>query len=360
MRVRCTPECIRPLCVNVRQTRAENNILVQMALSPSQLNEVGDDILQAHVDTVLNSLRDSTAPSIPRTSQFITADVLLRLHNIIAEVRRQGHACAGWTKQAVLARVVGAFTGVKVNRADAEYIGNAQDYYLKNYTKMLTKARKAEAKARSRSEKLGREPPPGCGDRVSELKLQLYKCKFGGVPRNVNVGGGHEPVAQQPVPWRTVRHADEVNIELQQHIIQLKEQVADHGRAMRHNFHILEQRNMKQAAARTADAKADARASKQRAEAAYAELEQAKSATESAENQAKRWKQKATESGKKVVRSEREMQAAENMVLCLQGQLVRALSEAEVESRKRKQSVRLYYEYKAGRGVAYRNQGRKG
>lgn len=169
---------------------------------------------------------------------------------------------------------------------------------------------------------------------MSALKIQLYKCKFGGVPRNVIVGEGDERVAQQPVPWRTVRHADKVNIELQQHIIELKERVADRDRETRHNFHIHEQRNLEEAATRTADAKAEARAAKQRAEAAYAELEEAKSTAESAENQARRWKQKATESQHKLVRSEREMQAAENMVLCLQGQLVCALSEAEVESRR--------------------------
>lgn len=174
-----------------------------MQWTPSQLNQIKDDVLQAHVNAILNTLGDVNAQSPPRTSTFLTADILLRLHNIVATARRNGHLCAGWTKQAVLARVVGAFTGVRVSRADAEYIGNAQDYFLKGYVKQLTKAQRAEARAISRALKASKEPPSS--DRVAELKQQVYKCKYGGVPRTFVVcDGGSEnrrqTEPQQPVP----------------------------------------------------------------------------------------------------------------------------------------------------------------
>lgn len=137
---------------------------------------------------------------------------------------------------------------------------------------------------------------------------------------------------------RTVRHADEVNLDLQKRIIQLSERVGERDREMRYNMSISEQTRVDEASIRAAEAQAAAKAAKERADAALLELAEAKSFAESAEHQAKRWKQKATDSKNQCVRSEREVEAAENMVLCLQGQLVHALSEAEVESRKRKQA----------------------
>lgn len=131
----------------------------------------------------------------------------------MAEARRQGHACGGWSKQAALAKVVAAFTGVHVCKAEAEYIGNAQDYFLKDYVKQLKKAVKSESRAVCRARQAGRALSHTHGSRVCELKLQVYKCKFGGVPRNVvlldgskNPAGPAQP--NEPVPWRTLHFAE--------------------------------------------------------------------------------------------------------------------------------------------------------
>lgn len=112
----------------------------RMTLNVDELNELSDEALRAHVEGVLRSLRDSSAPPMPQVAPFITNHVLLRLHNLVVSVRASSQVCPGWSKQALLAYVVGVFTGVRVSKSDAEYIGNAQDYFLRDYVKQVSKA----------------------------------------------------------------------------------------------------------------------------------------------------------------------------------------------------------------------------
>lgn len=112
-----------------------------VVFSPSTLNGLSEEVLRAHVALVLNSLAAEQHPKIPKFAPFVTASVLMRLHNLVADAKRNEN-CLGWTKQALLARVVGCFTGITIKRSDAEYIGNAQDYYLRDYQRRLAKALK--------------------------------------------------------------------------------------------------------------------------------------------------------------------------------------------------------------------------
>lgn len=146
--------------------------------------------------------------------------MLLLLHNFVVKLR-QLHDCVGWTKQALLARVVGCFTGIKLRASDAEYIGNAQDYYLRDYVRLMTKAHKSQRMARSRAEKLSKQLPPHFDARVKELEQRIYTCKFGGVPRNLVVGGAAQ-IGREAVPFRKVQDVNEVNLQLQREIQVLK------------------------------------------------------------------------------------------------------------------------------------------
>lgn len=204
---------------------------------------MGDDELDQHVQAVLDHLNDpASGRRWKKVAPFITADVLMRFHNLVASARRAQNRCGGWTKQATLARVVGCFTGIDVKMSDAEYIGNAQDYYLKQYTKMLSKANHADTMRVHRAKKSGRDLPAASdananrSSRVHELKTQIYKCKFGGVPRNIIFERDAENI-----PVRKYEHADVVNQRLQKEILSLKQSHVDKPevREMRHNLNAL-------------------------------------------------------------------------------------------------------------------------
>lgn len=197
-----------------------------MDRTPAELNQMSEEDLRAHVDGVLLTLREQNAPPVPKVATFITADVLLRIHNLVVSARsKDSNSSGGWSKQSTLAHVVGIFTGVKLARSDAEYIGNAQDYFLRGYVKQLRKAEQAQIRAARRAIQAGRQAQPSDAamNRVSQLKLQIYRCKFGGVPRNVVATSGEDPIHKQAVPVRAVYDAHERNLQLLQEIIKLKE-----------------------------------------------------------------------------------------------------------------------------------------
>lgn len=200
--------------------------------SPAELNSIGDDALLAHVTRVLLCLNDPSARKIPPVATFITADVLLRLHNLTVARCRETNHNNGWSKHSTLARVVGSFTGVFIRQCDGDFIGNAQDYFLRDYVKKTAKARNTE------SQKAGKEVSNNVGARLNALKEEVYKCKFGGVPRNVIVASNATPIHVQPVPVRRIQHVDEINLQLQQEVIKLK-QDSEQERDMRHNLNAL-------------------------------------------------------------------------------------------------------------------------
>lgn len=207
-----------------------------MVLSPVELNAMGDDELCQHVEAVIEELNNPNSErKWFKKSPFVTADILMRLHNFVALARRRNNdRCGGWSKQATLARVVGCFTGISIQQSDAEYIGNAEDYFLHNYSKNLKKAASADKMQAHRARKAGTQLPTSHGHRESQLKLQIYTCKFGGVPRNI--------ISRDPetIPVRRFEHADEVNRQLQEEIIKLKqEDEKGRGRDMQHNLNAL-------------------------------------------------------------------------------------------------------------------------
>lgn len=205
--------------------------------NPSQMNKISDELLRTHVAAVLCALDGSIAP-VPRIASFITAGVLLRLHNILVRERLNGDRCSGWSKQATLARVVGCFTGVTIDKGNAEYIGNAQDTFLRDYTQAMKKAEKAERKAQLRARKAGREV--AVCSRSTHMAEQIYKCKYGGVPRCVLFGEStRDSIHPETVPWRNVQHADAMNLKLQNEISGLKEQLCARDRENHHNINAL-------------------------------------------------------------------------------------------------------------------------
>lgn len=205
-------------------------------MTPMDVHAISEDDLREHVNSVLAQLNDPTAATrIAKIAPFITAGVLMRLHNLVVEARQNNNLCGGWSKQATLARVVGCFTGVHMKQSDAEYIGNAQDYFLSHHAKGMSKAISAQRMRESRARRSGKPLPVDHESRVLELQLQLYKCKFGGVPRSL--------ISRDPerVPFRTIEHADDVNRQLQQQVVDLKEsqQYGQQKREMQHNLNAL-------------------------------------------------------------------------------------------------------------------------
>lgn len=279
-----------------------------MIQTANELNQISEDDLRAHVDAVLLTLRDENAPAVLAVAPFITAHVLLQLHNLVAGARKLDiQASAGWSKQATLALVVGTFTGVKLARSDAEYIGNAQDYFLRDYMKHLSKAEKSEARATRRAALAGRMVRFGdAGEsRAEQLKLQLYKCKFGGVPRHVLAS--HTPIHKQAVPVRrAIYDASKENLQLKQQINELKEAHAIQ-RDMNYNLQQL-----------------CAAVEQERAQRKRAEVDAAEVASRAEEAQAQTASKAAAEvhACKRQVReAEKNLEQARARVLCLGSQI---------------------------------------
>ncbi|KAL3902599.1 MAG: hypothetical protein SGPRY_011999 [Prymnesium sp.] len=60
----------------------------QMAQTPSELNKMMcDDALSERVDAFLRGLEDYDPPELPPIAPFITAEVMLRIHNLVARAR---------------------------------------------------------------------------------------------------------------------------------------------------------------------------------------------------------------------------------------------------------------------------------
>lgn len=192
--------------------------------TPSELNCMTDDALRLHVNRVIRSLNDNpvtpNTSDVPRIAEFVTVDVLLRLHNLVIDARNQLDRCGGWSKQETLAQVVACFTGLSLRRSDAEYVGNAQDSFLHHHLKELKRARNADSQQMSRARKRGIDVQP---TRAKELMERVFQCRFGSVPRLLDTSRFQLPVNIQPVPTRRVlTEVIEVNTLLQRDIERLK------------------------------------------------------------------------------------------------------------------------------------------
>lgn len=290
--------------------------------TPSELNKISEDELRAHVTAVMRNSSDPTQNLPLARAQFITADVMRRLHNILIETRLNNQNWGNWSKQAAFAKIVATFTGINLQREDAEYIGNAEFTYLRDFGKALAKAASAQRSLRYRALKSGRQVPDEFDHKITELKEQIFRCKFGGVPRNVIVPRGKPglPILRQAVPVQRVEHADDANLHLQQRIIDLQEQKS-HERDMMLNL---------QALCHAVDREHRARedAERQAAERALA-LDDAAARAASEVQQLK----------KRIFMAEKETNNAKGQVLRLQSQLGNAYVDAS-HAAEREQQVR--------------------
>ena len=119
-----------------------------MVQTAAELNNLSDPALRDRVLGAIQRISDPSAPELPAVARFVTAQVLLRLHNCVVEALQNGSRAAGWNKQSTLAAVVASFTGNKLKKENAEYIGNAQDRFCASHLKQLKKAMDAARKAR--------------------------------------------------------------------------------------------------------------------------------------------------------------------------------------------------------------------
>ena len=99
-------------------------------VTPKSLNEMPDEGangLFARIDAVLATADAADADARPRVAPFVTKALALRVHNRIADLRKQG-ACA-LSKQAALALVVLDLVGVVLpgNIGEIEQIGDRWD-----------------------------------------------------------------------------------------------------------------------------------------------------------------------------------------------------------------------------------------
>lgn len=109
---------------------------------------------------------------LPKKAPSMTAKMLIRLHNI---VHTSPNGCS-WSKQTCLAIVVAIFTGVPLKSKDeAEYIGNAQDAYLRHHCQALKKAKQAKSTAARKARKAGRKLPSSShhDERIAELEERV-------------------------------------------------------------------------------------------------------------------------------------------------------------------------------------------
>mmetsp|Transcript_10045 Transcript_10045/g.24237 ORF Transcript_10045/g.24237 Transcript_10045/m.24237 type:complete len:582 (-) Transcript_10045:1049-2794(-) len=212
-----------------------------MASSPAELNAKTEDDLVALVTAVLQGLNEGkNFPSVTPVAPFVTSGVLLRLHNIVQDMRRGGDKCGGWSKHATLGMVVASFTGVRLRISDAEYIGNAQDNFLLWYIKDLKKARISDRQDAFKARKKGVAPPQP--SRADALSQRVYQCRFGGVPRDPVLASSSStsmPVHKQAVPARRVEDVAELNVQLQQELTALKQEEIRNERDRQHTMNAL-------------------------------------------------------------------------------------------------------------------------
>lgn len=208
------------------------------AVTPAELNKMTDDALNAHVSRVLHALNagDDRVAGVPCVAPFVTADVLLRLHNLVTTARNNGDTCGGWCKQAAVAKVVASFTGVMLKRADAEFVGNAQDSFLHQYRKELSRARNSDSQEVSRARKKGLDKQPM---RAAQQMQRVYQCRFGGVPRMACEESSRMPFRKLPVPVKNILPVAQVNLQLQDQIIKLQQEKDDCLREARENLSTL-------------------------------------------------------------------------------------------------------------------------
>lgn len=208
------------------------------AITPAELNKMTDDVLNEHVRRVLCALNagDDRATGVSCVAPFVTADVLLRLHNLVTTARNNGDKCGGWCKQAALAKVVASFTGVMLKRADAEFVGNAQDSFLHQYRKDLSRARNSDSQELSRARKKGLEKQPM---RAAQQMQRIYQCRFGGVPRIACQESSRMPLKKLPVPIKNILPVAQANLELRDQIIKLQQEKDECVREARDNLSTL-------------------------------------------------------------------------------------------------------------------------
>ena len=168
-------------------------------ISPLELNQVDDDELQKWIGCVLERLPEnysqSGSQSSPRSqpvAPFMTLGIIQRLHAIISQKRGRSESI-NW--QELLALVVASMTGMVVQMADAEYIGQDMQRQATSIKKHLQRGWVADRKASLRAKAKGVDQPPS---RVVVLLQTFYKPLYGGAPQELPDG---RVIPIKPVPY---------------------------------------------------------------------------------------------------------------------------------------------------------------
>jgi len=148
------------------------------------------------------------ALNLPRLAEFVTIELLRRIHNCVAKYEQAERG--GWCTHSALAKVVVNVTGAKPGfkvRKEYEYAGNAMNTAVRNYVQPKSEWSRATNSAKEcarRARKAGRDPPDA--PRVAAAEQVIFRCDYGCTPRKVclpDAAAPSGPIHRQEVPWVT-------------------------------------------------------------------------------------------------------------------------------------------------------------
>lgn len=242
-----TAPLIHPPCAPLPCTDVGHPVCSQMSanLSPAEINATREELLQERVRVFAELRPEDEPPKLPELVPYMTYGLLFRMHEAVAALNNGGKL--NQPKQVVMAYSLASITGARLrSRSDAEYIGNAIDWKLRDHGKLMSRAVAASKKAAQRARKHGREPPV-CR-RLTELRERVYICQYGATPLKLDATclaplearPQNIPIHPQPVPFRVV----DVH-ELANRCLELKSELHE-ARACPSEVHVLK-RNVEQA-----------------------------------------------------------------------------------------------------------------
>lgn len=127
----------------------------QKDMPPEEVTALKEDVLRGRVALLAN---DPTAAQQEKLVSFMTFGLLSRLQAAVYDVTKNEQLSL--PRQSLQALVMASMTGVRtaIGRQEAEYIGNAIDYQLRNFHKELSKAKDAARKRAARAIQAGEKP----------------------------------------------------------------------------------------------------------------------------------------------------------------------------------------------------------
>lgn len=122
-------------------------------MKPAQINEISDDVLHERVGLfAANPHAQCRTALVP----YATYGLVRRIQEEVTRLNKSGQCV--WPKQVTVALALASVTGIaSKSRDELEYIGNAVDARLRDYSKHLSKAKGASKKRAQRAQKSGRQ-----------------------------------------------------------------------------------------------------------------------------------------------------------------------------------------------------------